>query len=143
MIKSLDSEVIELIEDEETLATEIEQADGYKETIYSTLTKINRATKPPIGTPPPATPIDIPATPSDACTSRIRLPKIQLHSFGGDLTKLTSFWESFQSAVHENRELSDIEKFNYLNSLLEHCTREAVLGLFLTATNYHKAIKTL
>ena len=51
--------------------------------------------------------------------------------------------ESFQSAVHDNSELSDIEMFNYLNSLLERSAREAVTGLSLTAANYHKAVETL
>ena len=36
-----------------------------------------------------------------------------------ELTKWTAFWESFESAIHSNTELSDVEKFNYLNSLLE------------------------
>ena len=36
-IKTLDSEVIELIENEETLAAEIEQAENYKESIFSAL----------------------------------------------------------------------------------------------------------
>ena len=66
-----------------------------------------------------------------------------MRSFGCDLTKWTSFWESFESAVHSNGELSDIEKFNYLNSLLESSAREAVSGLALTSANYHKAVDTL
>ena len=68
---------------------------------------------------------------------------LQLRSFGGDLTKWTSFWESFESAVHSTDNLSDIEKFNYLTFLLERSAREAVSGLALTAANYHKAIDTL
>ena len=54
MIKALDSEVIELIEDEEALDTDIEQADGYKETVYRALIKIDRVIKSssPAGTPP-------------------------------------------------------------------------------------------
>ena len=46
--------------------------------------------------------------------SHVKLPKLQLRPFGGKLTKWTSFWDSFESAVHNNRELSDIEKFNDL-----------------------------
>ena len=95
-----------------------------------------------------SSPIDVTPTetrtpPPDFRSSRVRLPKLQLRSFGGDLTKWTSFWESFESAVHDNVELSDIEKFNYLTSLLERSARDAVSGLSLTATNYQKAIDTL
>ena len=45
-IKALDSEVIELIEDDDTLAGEIEQADDYKESVFNALIKIDRITKP-------------------------------------------------------------------------------------------------
>ena len=75
--------------------------------------------------------------------TRVKLPKLQLWEFSGDLTQRTSFWDSFQTAVHNNEQLSDIEKFNYLNSLLEHTTREAVSGFALTAANYHEAITLL
>ena len=73
----------------------------------------------------------------------MKLPKLQLRAFGGELTKWTSFWDSFESAVHNNRELSDIEKFNYLTSLLERSACEAISGLSLTAANYQRAIETL
>ena len=82
-------------------------------------------------------------TTAAAPTSRVRLPKLQLRSFGGDVTKWTSFWQSFEAAVHKNGDLSDVEKFNYLNSLLERSARDAVAGLALTDANYHQAIETL
>ena len=41
------------------------------------------------------------------------------------------------------RDLSDIDKFNYLNSLLTGTAREAVAGLSLTSTNYQDAIAIL
>ena len=41
-IKALDAKVADLIEEEDSLAEEIEQADGYKETIFALLIKINR-----------------------------------------------------------------------------------------------------
>ena len=146
-IKALDSEVIELIDDETMLADEIEQADGYKESVFNALIKIDRITKAPAAratsSPTEAPPTERRTPPPDSRSSRVRLPKLQLHSFSGDLTKWTSFWESFESAVHNNNDLTDVEKFNYLTSLLERSAREAVSGLALTATNYHEAIDTL
>ena len=95
-------------------------------------------------TPDASTPTVAAATPpTDVHVNRIRLPKLQLRSFNGDLTRWTAFWESFESAVHNNSELSEVEKFNYLNSLLERSAREAVSGLALTTANYSKAIETL
>ena len=73
----------------------------------------------------------------------MKLPKLVLRPFSGDITAWTTFWESYESAVHNNRDLTDIDKFNYLNSLLAGVAREAVAGLSLTATNYQDAIAIL
>ena len=148
-IKALDSEVIELIEEEEALVNEMEQADDYKEGVFQALIRIDRTTKAPptsLSRTTMSDPIEGAAgtaLPSESRTSnRVRLPKLQLRSFNGDLTKWTSFWESFHSPVHTNDDLSDVEKFNYLNSFLERSAGEAVSGLALTAANYRKAIDT-
>jgi len=74
-----------------------------------------------------------------ASHSRVKLPKLQLLPFSGD----PSFWDSFASAIHTNEQLSAIEKFNYLNSLLERSAKEAISGYALTATNYQEAVATL
>ena len=54
-----------------------------------------------------------------------------------------AFWESFESTVHTNSELSDVKKFNYLNFQLQCSAWEAVSGRALTVANYHWAIDTL
>lgn len=147
-IKALDAEVIELVDDD-SLDEEIEQADDYKESVFNALIRIDRIAKasprtsPLAETPPIVRQTPPPDSRSSLSSSCVRLPKLQLRSFGGDLTKWTGFWESFESTVHNNDALSDIEKFNYLTSLLERSAREAVSGLALTAANYHKAIDTL
>ena len=75
--------------------------------------------------------------------ARVKLPKLQLCPFSGDLMQWTSFWDAFQTAIHNNAQLSEIEKFNYLNSLLEHTAREAISGFGLTAASYRQAISLL
>ena len=92
-IKALDTKVIELIEEDEALASEIEQVDNYKEGVFQALIRIDRVTKAP-STRSPSTSIE-----GEARSSHVRLPKLQLQSFNGDLTKWTSFWQSFESAV--------------------------------------------
>ena len=118
-IKTLDAEIVDLIEDEGGLADEIEQGDTYKETLYESILKVDQLLNatPPTPEAPPTT---ARGTSPNARVNRVKLPKLQLRSFNGDLTKWTAFWESFESAIHNNTELSDVEKFNYLNSLLEH-----------------------
>lgn len=76
-------------------------------------------------------------------SSNIKLPKLSLKKFGGDLTKWTTFWDTFESAVHRNPALTNIDKFSYLNSLLESVAAEAVAGLTLTSANYDEAVSTL
>ena len=136
-IKTLDAEIVELIEGESGLADEIEQADTYRETLYEAILKVDRLLNatPPTPEAPPTT-CTARGTPADARVNSVKLPKLQLHPFNGDLTRWNAFWESFESAIHSNTELSDVEKFNYLNSLLERSAREAVSGLALTAANY-------
>ena len=76
-------------------------------------------------------------------TARPRLPKLTLPKFRGEITKFRGFWESFQSAVHNNSDLTEIDKFNYLYSLLESPGLCAIQGLAITAENYKSAIDIL
>ena len=73
----------------------------------------------------------------------VKLPKLSLKKFDGDLTKWTTFWDTFEAAIHNSSTLTSIDKFNYLNSLLESAAADAVSGLTLTAANYEEAIATL
>lgn len=61
----------------------------------------------------------------------------------GDVTKWSSFWDSFKSAIHENSGITTIDKFNYLNSLLERNAARTIQGLTITSTNYSAAVEML
>ena len=79
-----------------------------------------------------------------ACSSRkVKLPKFSLPSFAGDATQWISFWDSFASAIHDNNDLNDIDKFQYLRSCLQGSAAETVAGLQLTSANYKEAVKLL
>ena len=95
----------------------------------------SRATTPPLDPPSPGDLL--------AHSTRVKLPKLSLKKFNGDLTKWMTFWDTFESAVHKNSTLSSIDKFNYLNSLLESAAAEAIAGLTLTSANYEEAVATL
>ena len=81
-----------------------------------------------------------PVNQNATCT---RLPKLYVPTFKGDVTKWNTFWDSFQSAVHCNKRISNIDKFNYLNSVLEGAAARAIQGLTLTEANYKAAVKLL
>jgi transposase InsO family protein len=72
-----------------------------------------------------------------------RLPKLSLPTFDGDVAKWQSFWDSYEAAVHLNQTLSDVQKFNYLRSLLENTAYSAIDGFPLTNANYKNAIDLL
>ena len=73
----------------------------------------------------------------------VRLPKLELTKFGGQLHRWQEFWDGYSSAVHENNNLANADKFKYLRSLLEEPARSVVAGLPLTSNNYETAIKLL
>ena len=74
---------------------------------------------------------------------RPKLPKLVLNKFKGNVTQWASFWDSYKTAVHENPVLSTIDKFNYLNSLLEGVAARSIQGLSLTSDNYSSAVEIL
>ena len=57
--------------------------------------------------------------------------------------KWSTFWDSYESTVHKNKDLSDVDKLNYLRLLLEHSAYDAIAGLTLSAANYKEAIEIL
>ena len=75
---------------------------------------------------------------------RARLPKLPFRSIEMlDVTKWNTFWDSFQVAVHRNEGISNIDKFNYLNYVLERVAARVIPGLTLTEANYDAAVKLL
>ena len=74
---------------------------------------------------------------------KVKLPKLSIKKFNGDITTWPTFWDSFQSAIHDNTDLTNIDKFNYLHLLLEPPASDAISGLKLTAANYVEAVDIL
>ena len=73
----------------------------------------------------------------------VKLPKLTLRPFSGDLTQWFTFWDSFTAAVHNNSQLVGVDKFNYLKTPLSGAALEAVQGLALTEANYKEAVTIL
>ena len=55
--------------------------------------------------------------------AKAKLPKLTLPKFRGEFTKWNTFWGSFQSAVHDNPEISQVDKFNLTASNYENTVR--------------------
>ena len=58
-----------------------------------------------------------------------KLPKLILPKFRGEITHWITFCDSYDSAVHNNPASSKVDKFNYLNSLLEGEAKGSIQGL--------------
>ena len=72
-----------------------------------------------------------------------KLPKLELKKLFGNPMEWSSFWDSFDSAIHRNPSLAEVDKFNYLKSLVQGQAADTINGFSLTGDNYKEAIKLL
>ena len=86
---------------EEELTSEIDQVDAFKEGIYAAIIKIDKCTTASrthvLTAPPEARP--------HVSHDKVKLPKLVLRPFNGDITIWNTFWESYDSAIHKNRDV--------------------------------------
>ena len=83
-IKLLDGEMLGLV-DEGDLTSEIEQADDFKEGIYTAVIKIDKTVN-RASLPTPDRPAETPTTVPSRSSDRVKLPKLVLRTFNGDIT---------------------------------------------------------
>ena len=82
-------------------------------------------------------------TTSSRVFSGVRLPKINLPKFNGDVTKYQHFIQSFKCSIEANESLSDVHKLNYLINSLEGPAYKALEGFQIVEENYKKALDIL
>lgn len=78
-----------------------------------------------------------------SASSQYQLPKLSLPKFDGDVLQWQTFWDAFESSVHQNHALSDVQRFNYLKSQLEGDAARTLEGFALTNANYARAVDLL
>ena len=61
-------------------------------------------------------------------TNKTKLPKLTLPKYTGNATKWTTFSDSFLSAIHTSEDLNEVDKFQYLKSLLEGAAAKTISG---------------
>ena len=67
-------------------------------------------------------------------------PRLYWQSSNEMLCNFEFFWDSFESTVHMNTDLTKTEKFNYLVSLLEGTASRAITELPITKESYAAAV---
>jgi hypothetical protein len=73
----------------------------------------------------------------------VKLPKLTLTKFDGNVLLWQEFWDSFESSVHNNQSLSNVDKMNYLKAQLTNSAKSSIAGLASTDANYAAAIQRL
>ncbi|XP_055542582.1 uncharacterized protein LOC129728192 [Wyeomyia smithii] len=68
--------------------------------------------------------------------SKVKLPEIRLPLFNGKIFEWVPFRDSFQSLIHINPQLSDMDRFTYLRSALVGDVLQEISSIGLSAANY-------
>ena len=76
--------------------------------------------------------------------SGVKLPKLDVPRFGGNILEWQSFWEQFRTSVHDRSHLNNSEKLVYLRQALKDGTaRSAIEGLSRSGEHYEEAVDYL
>ena len=144
LLNDMDKEILARCE-LDIIVTELEESEAVTAKIISCRQRIEKLTVVSPVTSTPASPMvhALLPSPSSVTVTKPRLPRLQLPRFRGDVKNWPAFWDSYKSSVHGKTELSKVDKFNYLNSLLEGTDLKCIQGLLLTDENYGTTIGTL
>ena len=126
-------------EDLDALLADIEVSGNYRDSICETRLKpLECFEKLSVTNPLEA---DVTSVTSTG-TADVKLPKLSLPKFSGDVLQWQSFWDQF-TAVVDSSDIPDISKFSYLRSLLEGEAKQSIQGLSLTSQHYQSARQIL
>lgn len=140
-LKKLDNEILEVTTESDTeLTSEVETAETYQFNIIEGVEKIKLILR---SKELKSETMNEAYVPVKEAPLTARLPKIELPKFTGNIIHWMPFWQSFEATIHRRKDLSQIEKLNYLISLLEEDAAQAVRGFALTAENYEDILKVL
>lgn len=76
---------------------------------------------------------------SNTLSAQIRLPRIKLPTFNGSYEQWFPFYDTFVSLIHDNVELTGIQKFLYLRSSVQGEAKSILQSLEISANNYFVA----
>lgn len=89
---------------------------------------------------PSTTPcISIPTSHSNADTCNVRLPKISIPTFTGSYAEWTTFKDLYESLVHKNTSIDDVQKMHYLKGHLSGEAEQLLRHVPITAANYQES----
>ena len=136
VLSDIDKEILDKCE-MDTIEREVDESEAISAKILQCKQRISDAIT-LVAAPPPAAAAT--EAVSSGPSSKPKLPKLTLPRFRGDLTSWTTFWGLYKSIVHEYCEITKVDKFSYLKSLLEGAAAKAIQGLALSDANYDSAV---
>lgn len=136
----LSEEISEELQDEEQLFQDTKKASDYEVRVKNELLILSNFIKSKEPTDNIST---VTVESRNSNQKSVRLPKLEIERFDGDPVKWKSFFDSFNSTIHENENLSNVEKMSYLKSFLSDSAATTVSGLSLSNENYSAAIELL
>ena len=147
-IRQLDTKIASEISDPADLEQDVFEAEGIQDSIIEKSTPLRRylevnSTRNTEHTTTSTPDSTAPRAESAIGHSSSRLPKLSLPTFSGNPLNWQTFWDSFEAAVHNNRHLTGVEKFNYLRAQLDGDAAKTVSGFPLTNANYDQSIALL
>ena len=113
VITSLDEEIKDLLEKKE-IEKEIVERSAFEEEVEGIICQVKSV----LSFTAPQN-VTAEKSPSKNEAVKIKLPKLSVTRFDGNPTQCATFWDRFNSTIGCNSELSNIDKFKYLqNSLI-------------------------
>ena len=140
-VKLLNGEILDLIDNDALIGNEIGESSAHSDQVNEHLVKIDSILEHNT-TAETIRSLSISSS-STKPDHKVRLPKLQVSKFNGDILNFRGFWDQFNATIHSNGDLPDIEKFTYLKSLITNSAEELISGLSLSDSNYVKAIELL
>ena len=152
-LKKLDNQILDLIggldsEDLDVLIErEIKESDRFRGELNQVVLRLEEVLNPSMHSSPAITGAssqnENPQPTNPAHNTKAKLPKLEVKRFNGRLQDWQEFWDSFQSSIDGNDNLSAVDKFSYLKSLVQEPTRSTIAEFALTAINYEAAVQAL
>ena len=140
---------MDLIEKDDDFEAEIHNSSKFVEDIYEILVRLDEAIedcenqKKKEEQPELKIASDSGATSAIHHGAKTKLPKLIIRKFNGEPSNWSEFWDIHESSVHKNPTLTDLDRFNYLKTLVEGPAYSTIYGLTLTSENYGAAIEML
>ncbi|EYC41978.1 hypothetical protein Y032_0548g3275 [Ancylostoma ceylanicum] len=72
---------------------------------------------------------------------QVRRPLLEVPQFSGNFREFNAFWSVFESLIHNDRDLTDIEKFLFLKQALRGKAAAAIQYLPVIGEKYQTAVK--